>query len=753
MHGKPQKRIKFRKAAFCAATVTYIMLKKSLKPEKKKWILHGEGDSTAAALSLSIADSLGIDPVIARLLYNRGYRTPESAKDFLRMESELLCDPFLMNDTEIAIARIKEAIEKGERITVYGDYDVDGVTAVCTLYLYLASKGALIDYYIPNRAGEGYGVSCAAVKALAEKGTKLIVTVDTGVTANEEIAYAKTLGVDVVVTDHHECLPTLPPAVAVLNPHRPDSRYPFPELAGVGVVFKLISAYEEATSGDDRYTSVLRVCDAYADLVAIGTIADVMPIRGENRLIVAYGLNRIEKNPRMGFSALCDSVMNGRQDNGKKQKKTYKITSSFIGYTIAPRLNAAGRIRSASLAVELFLTENAEKAASLAEELCEANRERQAEENRIMEEAYEQIEKKHDFENDPIIVLSADHWHHGVIGIVASRITERYGLPSILVSFDGNGEDGHKDEDIGKGSGRSIKGLNLVDTLVYAKDFLAKFGGHELAAGLSVTRGNLESFKKKINEYAREHLCEEAMVQTVEADCALTPDQITMPLAEGLRVMEPYGVENPVPVFVLYGADVLDATAISGGKHTRLLIGDARRSYTAMCFSLPLSELDLFVGDRVDVMFNLDVNEWNGRKSVQLIVRDIRLSDSIAAMEEKERERYAQIKNGGSFTKEEDICPSREDFVAVYNLVRRSVRGGCDVLTHRALLRELSGYTGKIGYVKLKFIIRILQELNLLGIDEPSEEVYHFRLQFTNTKTDLEKSNLLRRLRAQMKQA
>ena len=729
------------------------MLKKSLKPEKKKWILHGEGDEKAPALSLSIADSLGIDPVIARLLYNRGYRTPEAAKDFLCMESELLCDPFLMNDTEIAIARIREAIEKGERITVYGDYDVDGVTAVCTLYLYLASKGALIDYYIPNRAGEGYGVSHAAVKTLAERGTKLIVTVDTGVTANEEIAYAKTLGVDVVVTDHHECLPTLPPAVAVLNPHRPDSRYPFPELAGVGVVFKLISAYEEAVSGDDRYTAVMRVCDAYADLVAIGTIADVMPIRGENRLIVAYGLRRIEQNPRVGFSALCDSVMNSRQDNGKRQKKTYKVTSSFIGYTIAPRLNAAGRIRSASLAVELFLTEDPQRASSLAEELCEANRERQAEENRIMEEAYEQIEKRHDFENDPVIVLSADHWHHGVIGIVASRITERYGLPSILVSFDGNGEDGHKDEDVGKGSGRSIKGLNLVDTLVHAKELLVKFGGHELAAGLSVTRGNLEAFKKKINDYAREQLCEEAMVQTVEADCALSPEQITMPLAEGLRVMEPYGVENPVPVFVLYGASVLEATPISAGKHTRLLLGNERYSYTAMCFSMPLSELDLFVGDRVDVMFNLDVNEWNGRKSVQLIVRDIRLSGALAAAEEKERERYLAIKNGESFTKEEDICPSREDFVAVYNLVRRSVRGGCEILTHRAILRELSDYTGHIGYVKLKFIIRILQELNLLGIDEPSEEVYHFRLQFTNSKTDLEKSNLLRRLRAQMKQA
>lgn len=719
----------------------------------KKWILRDRVTSRELPEVLAISSSLGIGTVVSRLLYNRGYTTPEAAASFLRLETELLCDPFLLDGMNEAIARIRRAIAEGERITIYGDYDVDGVTAVCTLYLYLRSQGADVDYYIPNRAGEGYGVSCTAIDLLHERGTSLIVTVDTGVTATREIEYAATLGIDVVVTDHHECLPELPPAVAVLNPHRPGSRYPFCELAGVGVVFKLISAYEEVLSGAGRAESVRRICKEYADLIAIGTIADVMPIRGENRLIVKEGLRLLDTDPRIGFSALCESVRtSGRTDSAKKSNpKRSKITSGFIGYTIAPRLNAAGRIRSASLAVELFLTEDPVRAETLAEELCEANRERQAEENKIMTEAFEKIETEHDFDRDPVIVLAADGWHHGVIGIVASRITDRFGLPCILVSF---GDDGpHMDADVGKGSGRSIKGLNLVDALVYASDTLLKFGGHELAAGLSVTRGNLPLFCERINEYARRELSEEAMIPTVEADCELSLSDISMSLCEELGILEPYGVENPVPTFVLSSVPILETAAISGGKHTRLLLGDPSAAFTAMCFSMSLSDLDLFVGDKVDVMFNLDINEWNGRKTVQLIVRDIRLSGKELSAAEDERARYEAIRSGESFTAEENVLPSREDFAAVYTLVRRSVRAGADTMTHRAILSQLAGYSGSIGYIKLKFIIRILQELNLLGIEETEEEIYRFRLQYTQTKTDLEKSNLLRRLRSQMRQA
>ncbi len=730
------------------------MLKKQEQSMTKKWIIHEKKGEVPESFLTQMAEELKVGEVLSRLLYSRGYHTVSAAKNFLCMESEMLADPFLLNDVEKGIERIRQAIERGERITVYGDYDVDGVTSVCTMYLYLRSKGGLVDYYIPNRAGEGYGVSKSAVDTLSERGTKLILTVDTGITANEEVAYAKTLGIDFVVTDHHECQNDLPEAVAVINPHRKDSTYPFRELAGVGVVFKTICAYEETVSGDSRIASLMRICDAYGDLVAIGTIADVMPIKEENKLIVSYGLSRIEKAPRMGLSALIESVQNSKLETGKKPKKPGKITSGFIGYTIAPRLNAAGRIRSASLAVELFLTEDRARAAALAEELCEANRERQAEENRIMEEAYAKIEVEHDFEHDRVIVLAADDWHHGVIGIVASRITERYGLPCLLVSFEGCDPAAHTDEDVGKGSGRSIKGLNLVNALLHCSGTLLKFGGHELAAGLSVSRGSFALFKEAINRYAADHLDEEAMIPTVEADCELSFRDINMPLAENLRILEPYGVGNPVPAFLIRGASVAEIVPVSGGRHTRLSLGDGKVFFTAMCFSSSPESLNLYVGEKADLIFNLDINEWNGRKSVQLVVKDIRPAEGAALSLAEEKAEFDRIWAGGSFSPEDGILPSRDDFVAVYTAVRRQVRAGVETMTHRSLLSQLPSGEGRgIGYVKLKLIIRILQELNLLGIEEVGDEVYHFRLQFQSGKTDLEKSNLLRRLRSQMKQA
>ena len=480
-------------------------MKKRNERTEKRWIVKSDSTPETEAAVLAISSALSVSKTLARLLVCRGYRTPDAARAFIRMESELLCDPFLLADIEPAIARIRRALEREERIVIYGDYDVDGVTAVSTLYLYLSSHGGNVGYYIPNRAGEGYGVSAAAIDRLHAEGASLIVTVDTGITAAEEVAYAKTIGVDVVVTDHHECRSALPAAVAVVNPHRPDCPYPFKELAGVGVVFKLICALEERLTGDSRRECVARLCRKYADLVAIGTIADVMPIKGENRLIVSYGLGIMEKSRRLGVSALI-SAAQGQADGAKSRYRTEpKITSGYIGYTLAPRLNAAGRLRSAEVAVELFLATDPARAREIAEELCEANRERQIEENRITTAAFEKIEAEHDFENDPVIVLSDDTWHHGVIGIVSSRVTERYGLPSILVSFEGcEGE--HKGEDVGKGSGRSVKGLNLVDALLASEDTLLKYGGHELAAGLSVSRQMLPAFRKKINDYARTHL-------------------------------------------------------------------------------------------------------------------------------------------------------------------------------------------------------------------------------------------------------
>ena len=727
------------------------MLKIKEKKEKN-WLIKSTDSAEYRSATAEIASELGINTVVAKLLYNRGYTTPASAKAFVYMESEMLLDPFKMMDVERGIDAIADAIRRGERITVYGDYDVDGVTSVCTLYLYLKSLGAKVDYYIPNRAGEGYGVSTQAIDAIKENGSTLIITVDTGTTAVEEVEYAKSIGVRFIVTDHHECRSDLPDALAVINPHRPDCPYPFKELAGVGVVFKLICAYEEKIVGRTRIEAAKRIFSLYADLVAIGTIADVMPIKEENRIIVRYGLAMIENTGRVGLAALIEaaSAKNDAQRSAQRKKKT-KITSGYIGYTIAPRINAAGRIKEASLAVELFLSNDPRRAKEIAEELCRTNKERQAEENKIMQEAYEKI-GQYDIEKNPVIVLDADTWHHGVIGIVASRITERYTRPAILVSFEGNEEGTPHMEHMGKGSGRSIKGMNLVDALCYCQEHLVKFGGHELAAGLSVTRAELNNFRRLINEYARANLTEKDMVQTVEADCELDFGDVNVALAKGIQLLEPFGVSNPIPVFVLRGVTVNDINGISDGKHTRLSLGNGRYTLSAMYFSNSPDSLGVYVGDKVDVMFNLDLNEWGGRESAQLIVRDLKPSVSEKEKQRGELDRFEEIRCGAPFTPEEDIIPSREDFAAVYRLVQASVRSGIDVLKHRDILSRIKGSDSSvsINYAKLKVIIMVFKELNIVSIEDLSDEVYKFKLHYSTTKAKLDKSTLLRRLRSQM---
>ena len=727
------------------------MLKIKEKKEKN-WLIKSTDSAEYRSAISEITSELGINPVVAKLLYNRGYTTPASAKAFVYMESEMLLDPFKMMDVERGIDAIADAIRRGERITVYGDYDVDGVTSVCTLYLYLKSLGAKVDYYIPNRAGEGYGVSTQAIDAIKENGSTLIITVDTGTTAVEEVEYAKSIGVRFIVTDHHECRSDLPDALAVINPHRPDCPYPFKELAGVGVVFKLICAYEEKIVGRTRIEAAKRIFSLYADLVAIGTIADVMPIKEENRIIVRYGLAMIENTKRVGLAALIEaaSAKNDAQRSAQRKKKT-KITSGYIGYTIAPRINAAGRIKEASLAVELFLSNDPRRAKEIAEELCRTNKERQAEENKIMQEAYEKI-GQYDIEKNPVIVLDADTWHHGVIGIVASRITERYTRPAILVSFEGNEEGTPHMEHMGKGSGRSIKGMNLVDALCYCQEHLVKFGGHELAAGLSVTRAELDNFRRLINEYARANLTEKDMVQTVEADCELDFGDVNVALAKGIQLLEPYGVSNPIPVFVLRGVTVNDINGISDGKHTRLSLGNGRYTLSAMYFSNSPDSLGVYVGDKVDIMFNLDLNEWGGRESAQLIVRDLKPSVSEKEKQRGELDRFEEIRCGAPFTPEEDVIPSREDFAAVYRLVQASVRSGIDVLKHRDILSRIKGSDSSvsINYAKLKVIIMVFKELNIVSIEDLSDEVYKFKLHYSTTKAKLDKSTLLRRLRSQM---
>lgn len=684
---------------------------------RKRWVIKNIRKKYAEEIA-KISEELGISELTASLLFGRGYKTPEASRSFLQRDDEFFHDPMLLADMDKAVCRIIKAIRGGERVTVYGDYDVDGVTAVSTLYLYLKSKGVDIHYYIPERTSEGYGVNRGAVERIAGGGSSLIITVDTGITAVAEAEYAASVGVDMIITDHHECHGELPDACAVVNPHRPDCKYPFKELAGVGVAFKLVLALERALEPDDeRYLH--RICAQYSDLVAVGTVADVMPLIGENRLIVSIGLKLIEEGSRCGLAALCEAASGSEQRHSRcgTQKKK-KITTSFIGYTLAPRINAAGRIRSASLAAELFLTEDPDRAREIAGMLCEINRERQECENAMAEEAYRLIEQTHDFKHDRVIVLSSENWHHGIIGIVASRITDRYGLPSILISFDGGRiTDGITDDDIGKGSGRSIKGMNLAAALAACSEYLVKAGGHEMAAGLSIKRGELENFRDAINEYAANVLTEDDLVPTIEADAEVTLSELSIKSVDELGLLEPYGVANAAPVFVLRNVRIADIVAIGSGKHTRFIVECDGIAVTAVYFGKNPSALGIFKGDTADVLFSPDVNEFRGIKSVQLLVKDVRVCDRTLKERSAMIAEYDRIIRDKRSMIDESFVPLRSDFKNVYLYIRRELRI-CEAapVNIYQIMKNTIGESVS-AYIRLRFIIDILLQTGIVSFN------------------------------------
>lgn len=721
---------------------------------EKIWVLR-EGENTLdEGDAARISAEMGLSPVCARLLCARGYRTPQEITRFLRCEDTLFHSPFLLADVRPAVARIRRAVDAHEKIAIYGDYDVDGVTAVSLLYLYLQGEGADVGYYIPSRSQEGYGLSQSAIDRLADAGVTCIITVDTGITATAEVEYAKTRGVDMVITDHHECRQTLPDAVAVVNPHRPDCPYPFKDLAGVGVIFKVVTAYEctkGAQRGESEMEGVRRVADRFADLVAIGTIADVMPLSDENRLIVTLGLSRIANTRRPGLAALIEQVSSGNRTAGDHHSvKKRKITSSFIGFGIAPRINAAGRMSEASRAVELLLATDREVAHGLAVELCEINRARQVEENAIAEAAYRRIEEEFDPDSTRVIVLGDNAWRQGIIGIVSSRITERYGLPSILVSFEGSATGFDSPDDMGKGSGRSVRGMNLVGALTACEDLLVKFGGHELAAGLTVRRGNLDELRRRINEYAAKCLSQEGVTVRLEADCEIALSDVTLALAEELSLLEPFGVSNPVPQFILSDLTVERIAELGGGKHLKVLVTSGGTSLYALAFSTTLSQFGFSVGDRVDLLCTVDVNEYHDVKSVQLLVQDFKPSARYAAECERMEARYREIRAGGEFDISEGFLPERQDFADVYTVLRREFRMGHDAFEERSLLALIRlTATRQINYVCFKYILDIFRELKICGVEEYQTGHYRFEIYFNASKTNIEKSSILKKLKSQ----
>ena len=722
---------------------------------KTIWSTKYVRDEINEKIISEIAQKNNISEICASLLYNRGYTDADSAAKFLNFDDVVMYSPLLLKDVDKAVERIRQALDNNERIVIYGDYDVDGVTSVTILYLYI---GAQVSYYIPNRIEEGYGLSNDAIKLISSYGVSLIITVDTGVTAVEEVEYAASLGIDVIVTDHHECQETLPDAVAVINPHRSDCQYPFKSLAGVGVIFKVICAFETLAFYDKtrEAEAIKSIYYRFADLVAIGTIADVMPIVDENRMIVKFGLAMLERTQRLGLLALMEAASLGSNpnvrpvvDSRNKTVKPRKINSTYVGFTIAPRINAAGRISSASLAVELLLSQDESEARRLAHELCEINYKRQIEENKIAEEAYKKIEKEFDPKNHKVIVVGDDEWLQGVVGIVSSKVTEKYGLPSILISFDGSSVGEQSGLDFGKGSGRSIRGFNLVEALSYSKETLVKFGGHELAAGLTIRRKDVDLFRNKINEYANKTLTEEDLYYKIEADRELSLSDMTLNLAKEMAHLEPFGNMNPVPNFITKGVRVMQANLIGSGNHSKFIFEYNGKTINAVMFNKSYLNLNIKENDVVDALFTLDINNFNNNETVQMIIQDIKHSEDYLSYFKNENDIYQALRKGEKYDGD-DIIPSRDDFAIVYSMLRREFRIGNDMMTEVEIYHKLQSIKDcNLRLAKIKIILEVLNELKICTVEEVNPGIYQYDIYFNPEKTNIEKSSILKKIKNQ----
>lgn len=688
--------------------------------KEKTWLVKSQAQADMDKLCME----LNISNIIARLLINRGYSTPALAKTFLNKSLDQLHDPLLMKDMDKAVKRIYKAIKNKEPITVYGDYDVDGITSTTILYEYLTKCDAIVSYYIPDRVEEGYGVNTTALENIAQNGCKLLITVDSGITAVEEIAYAMDLGMDVIVTDHHECADTIPDAYAVIDPKRSDCKYPYKSLAGVGVAFKLICAL----AGKDKLQQVI---EDYSALAAIGTTADVMPLLGENRILVSLGLKRLENIKNVGLRALINV-------SGIEKKH---VTTSVIGYSIAPRINAVGRVGSATRAVELFLAKTAEQADKIAEELCEANRQRREEENKLLAQAYNIIEQDKSILDNKIIILANEDWHNGIIGIASSRINERYGLPAVLITLDG---------DMGKGSCRSSKSpFNIYNALEHVKGYFEKFGGHMSAAGFSIKRENIDAFKNELTEYVNENVTEKDLTPKIDIDCEIEIEDINFKTIKEIAMLEPYGTDNSAPVFLLKGATITEVLSLSNDKHIRLTLTKNSQSVNAFYFGMTTQAFNFFCGDTVDIVFNLDINTYRGVETPQVTVRDAKLAQNEIEKQKLFIRLLSKYENQELFTKEESkmVIPVMDDFLTVFRYVRHLNQP----TSLEAISRKIA-YTTDLAFntCKLKICLDVFEEMGILKIDTidtSKGELYEIGILKTQEKKDLNKSKILIRLK------
>jgi len=653
----------------------------------------------------------GLHPLTAAVLSARGLASVEQAKQYLAMADAPLVDSLLMRDMDRAVARVRRALNRGEKIAVYGDYDVDGITATCLLTRFLTEQGGDVTAYIPDRLEEGYGLNRGAVSTLAEQGVKLIITVDCGITAVDEVLWAAGLGVDVVITDHHECKNILPAACAVVDPHRPDCDYPFKALAGVGVALKLAMALSDEPG---------RVLDTCADLAAIGTVADVMPVTGENRTIIQRGLRILERNPRPGIAALAAQA--GLEGRG--------VNSVTIGYTLAPRINAAGRMGCAGVAVELLLTDDVVRAEELAVELCRLNKERQSVELGIFEQCVRRLERE---PQPDAIVLADESWHQGVVGIVASRLTEQYNCPAMMICL----SDG-----MGKGSCRSYGGINLFAVLEGCQDLLEAFGGHELAAGFTVRQENIPALRRRVAQLVRQQRPEDGADSVLDVDVQVD-DLRMLDLAgvEQLEKLEPYGAGNPRPVLSVMGVRVASRSIVGGGRHLKLKLNRQGVNLDAIFFSASdwLPEQDSLV----DAAFCPQINEYRGQRSVQLQLVDLRPS-------RQEQELYRRYLQGLDLTGEQArrLLPVREEFVMLWRwLKRQTEQSGPPEQTAADIAAAVARAAGtKEDLLHTRVCLDVLAERGLTRMTA-AEDRLRVELVPTAGKVDLEDSDILRRLR------
>ncbi|MBP3595773.1 MAG: single-stranded-DNA-specific exonuclease RecJ [Clostridia bacterium] len=538
-----------------------------------------------------------ISELLANILVNRNIINDDEIKIFLNPTRNDFHDPYLMPDMDKAVERIIEAIEKQEKTIIYGDYDVDGITSITVLKKFLGERGLNVGYRIPNRLEEGYGLNKKAIKEIADEGYKLIITVDCGISGTEEIAYAYSLGMEVIVTDHHEPLEILPEAVAIIDCKRKDNKYPNKNLAGVGVVFKLTQAISQKLELDEK--EYLK----YLDIVCIGTISDIVPLTDENRVIAKLGLKLVEKTRNPGLKALLNAI-------GFKE-----VNSNTVSFGIAPRINACGRMGHEEEALKLFLTDNLVEASDITASLNKYNRDRQEIEKRIFDEAITEIDEKNLNQNSAI-VLGSENWHHGVIGIVASKITDMYFKPSILICFEGNE---------GKGSGRSVPGFDLHEALCESSKYLEKYGGHEMAVGLTLNKDKFEEFKINFETIAQREKVDE-IISVVEVDKEITSNDINLKTVDDLKLLEPFGEANKMPVFIYKNLRIDSIRALSEGKHLKLRLKDGNLLIDAIGFYMGNYVEEFLLGDKVDVLGVLETNEFRGVKDIQINLKDIRKS-------------------------------------------------------------------------------------------------------------------------------